>query len=305
MKTTQFFILPVMVSGLALLATSGVATADNVFVVNNGNNTVSEISNGVVSTFISEDLNSPTGIALASDGDFLVANNGGYVEEYSNSGAPIEQYTTGASLNNPRDIAFDSSGNLFVAEQGNHDILEIPVGGGAGTIVASGFSAINGLSFDDGTLYATDGGAGTVNTVVGGIVTPIVTGLNSPNGITFNAAGTDMYVVSHDSATVGEFTIGGTPVSNPFISLTSAMGPKAIAVDSAGDFFVTDNGDNTVTEFFANGTFDQTISSSDFSGPCFVITEAAVPEPSTYALLFAGLGMLYFMRRRKVATVSI
>jgi sugar lactone lactonase YvrE len=306
MKTIQSIILPAVVTGVALLITSGLAAADNVFVVNNGNSTVSEISNGVVSNFITTDLASPTGIAIASDGDFVVANNAGYIEEYSPGGTPIEQYFAGP-LNNPRGITFDSAGNLYVATQGSHQIVEIPVGGGSDSVIATGFSAINGLAFSNGTLYATDGGAGTVDSVVGGVITPIVTGLSSPNGITFDAAGNLMYVVQHGNSEISEFTVGGVPISNPFISQTSAMGPKTIAIDSQGDFFVTDYNDSTVTEYDPTGAILlNTFQSSDLNGPCFVVTQVAVPEPATYALLFAGLGIVYFMnRRRKVAPVSI
>jgi len=305
MKTIQSIVLPAVVTGVALLMASGLAVADNVFVVNNGNSTVSEISGGVVSNFITTDLASPTGIAIASDGDFVVANNAGYVEEYSPTGAPITQYFAGP-MNNPRGMTFDPAGNLYVALQGSHQVIEIPVGGGSDSVIATGFSAINGLAFSNGTLYATDGGAGTVDSVIGGVITPIVTGLSSPNGITFDAAGNLMYVVQHGNSTVSEYTVGGVPVATPFITQTGEMGPKTIAIDSLGDFYVTDYNDSTVTEYDSMGNLLNTFASSDLNGPCFVVTQVAVPEPATYGLLLVGLGIVYFVnRRRKVATVSI
>ncbi len=284
MKKLPPFILSAALAGVAAILTTGIASADNVFVVNNGGSSVSEISGGVVTPFITSDLNSPTGIAIASDGDFFVANNAGYVEEFSPTGAAIEQYSTGE--NNPRGITFDSAGNLYVAEQGNHDILEIPVGGGPGTVVASGFSAINDLAFDNGTLYVTDGGAGSIDAVSGGSITQLVTGLSSPNGLAFDNAG-HVFVVQHNSSTISEYTTTGTVVDSSFITETGAQGPKTLAIDSAGDFYITDNGDNTVTEYNAAGDLLATFSSSTFNGPCFVATDIAVPEPSTYALLLA------------------
>jgi len=303
MKKFQTILLPAVIAGVASLLATGLASADNVFVVNNGGNTISEISNGVVSTFIATDLNGPTGIAINSAGDFFVDNNGnnGYIEEYSPTGVPIGQYSTGE--NNPRGLAFDSAGNLDVAVQGTHQILQIPVGGGSGTILASGFSAINGVGFSGGTLYATDGGAGAVDTVTGSTPTTYVNGLSSPNGIAFDSAG-DMFLVEHGSSTIAEIPFGSTTAS-AFITQTSAQGPKDVAIDSSGDFFITDNSNNTFTQYSPTGVLIATFAGSSFNGPCFVVTQAAVPEPSTYALMLAGLGLLYFRNRRKLATLRI
>jgi len=304
-KITSIF-LPAIVAGVTSLLASGIASADNIFVVNNGSNTVMEMSNGIISTFIATDLNSPTGIAINSAGDFFVANNGnnnGYIEEYSPSGVPIQEIATG--LNNPRGIAFDSAGNLDVAVQGSQEVLQIPVGGGADSVLASGFSAINYVSYENGTLYVTDGGAGTLDTVSGGTVTPLVTGLSSPNGMTFDSNG-NLFVVQHGSSTISEIPFGTTTV-NPIIAQTSSQGPKAIAIDSLGDFYVTDNTDSTVTEYNSTGNLIATFSSLNFNGPCYIVDQQlAVPEPSTYALMLVGLGgLLYFRSRRKMVPLPL
>ncbi len=307
MKNLRAFILPAVAAGVASLIVPSLASADNVFVVNNGSNTVSEISNGAVSTFTATDLNSPTGIAINSAGDVFVANNGsssgsGYIEEYSPTGTPIEQYYSG--LNNPRGITFDSSGNLYVAVQGSQQFIEIPVGGGTDTVLASGFSAPNGVAFDSNTLYASDGGSGnTIDTISNGSSSTVISALSSPNGLAFDSAG-NLFVVQHGTNAITEFLAGST-VGTTFIQQTSAQGPKAIAIDSTGDFFITDNTSGTVTEYSKAGALLDTFTNPNFSGPCYITTELAVPEPTTYALIFAGMGALYFMRRKKAIEATI
>jgi streptogramin lyase len=309
MKKTPSLFLHAMVAGVVSVLTSSIACADDVFVTSNGNNTVEEISGNTVTTFIADDLNSPTGIAIEG-GNVFVANNGnngaGYIAEFSlATGAFEEDYSTGED--GPRGIAFDSAGNLYVSNQTTGTIVEIPVGSPAdtvGTVIASGLNFPNALAFDDGTLYATEGAGNSVDTITGGVVTQIVTGLNSPNGIAFNSAG-DLFVVDHGNSSVLEYTSAGVPVGvPPFIAQLSAQGPKTIAVDSEGDFYITDNSNNTVTEYSPTGTLITTFNSSDFSGPCFITTIDPVPEPTTCVLFIAGLGVLFFMGRRKAATLA-
>jgi serine/threonine-protein kinase len=313
MNKKQFIFLPAVIAGVAIVLTSGIASADNVFVSNNGNGTVEEITgSSMPTTIIDTGLNSPTGIAIYGN-DVFVANNGssvnaGYVEEYSlATDLPVATYATG--LVGPRGIAFDSAGNLYVADQGNGSVVEIPTGGGSVETLATGLTAPNDVVFANGVLYATEGGSNQVVTIADGGAAPLVTGngLSSPNGIAFD--GGNLLVVNHGSAQVLAYSTGGTnlgsAVQSPYLS--SLNQPKAIAVDSEGDFYVTDNGDETVTEYSPTGVLLQVYSTDAggnpaFNGSGFIVTQSTVPEPTTYALMFAGLGVLIFMARRKAAT---
>jgi hypothetical protein len=311
MKKIQSLYLPALAAGIASILTSGIACADNVFVSNNGNSTVEEISGDSVTTFIDTDLNSPTGVAIYGN-DIYVANNGagtdeGYIEEYSlSTGLPVGITPYASDLNGPRGLAFDSAGNLYVAEQGSQSILEILTGGGSTETLATGLNAPNDVVFYDNTLYATAGGAGQIDTISGGIATPLVTGLSSPNGIAIDSAG-DLVVVDHNDSEVLAFN----PMTGASVLTGVPQGsldlPKTIAVDSAGYIYVTDNGNEEVTEYNAAGalvnTFTTDIDNNPaFSGSGFIVTDLVVPEPSTYVLLTAGLGLLFFMARRKTAT---
>ena len=312
-------LLPVALAGLSLLI-PGIGRADNVFVSSNGNNSVEEIIDNQVTQFIfnSPNLAGPTGLALDSQGNLYVANNSspgsGFIAKFSPTGAFIENVATG--LSNPRGLVFDSAGNLFVANQSGNSITEIPAGGGSATTVVTGLSFPNGLTFDAaGNLYVTNGANKTVDKISfsGGsaTTTPFITsGLADPNGVVAVTSGLlagDILVVDKGSSTVLAFDSNGNLLpSNPFIDDANPNDiPKYIAVDSAGDFYVTDAGDNHVTEYGPDGTFIRVFTTdvdgnSAFSGACAVITQQlVVPEPSTYALLLGGAAMLVFLARRK------
>jgi sugar lactone lactonase YvrE len=315
MKKIHSLFLPAVVAGVATILTYGFAYAqDNAFVVNNGDSTVSEINGATdtVSTLIDTDLNSPTGIAIY-DGDIYVANNGnganeGYVEEYSANGTPIEQYVS--DLNGPRGITFDSAGDLFVVNQTSGNVVEIPVGSAAdsiGTPVVSGLGTPNAVAIENGTLYVT---AVSVHSVSGGVASPYgntATYLTTANGLAFDSAG-NLLVVNHGTSQILKFNSSGDYVGSAVQPLyaSSVDGPKDVAIDSIGDFYVTDSTDDTVTEYNSSGALINIFSTDidgdqAFNGPCFVTTELVVPEPTTYALLLSGLGLLFFFARRKAA----
>ena len=307
MKKYELLLLSVILIGL----TSSVACADTIYVTNSSNNTVAIIgSGGTTTTFgSSSDLSGPTGLAMNSSGDIFVANNNsGDIAEFTPSVAGYvfeDDFATG--LSNPRGLAFDSAGNLYVANQSD-GIVDKFTPGGVESVFATGLSTPNGLAFDSaGNLFVTNGtggtGAGSITLITpGGIPANLTisgTPLNAPNGIAFK--GNNVYVVDHNDPAVEEITSGG--VGSIFPTTAGSLNlPKTLTFDSSGNLYVTDFGNNTVTEYNASGALIHTYS-TDIDGPCFVIAVASlsVPEPSTYALLGLGAGLLFFFNRRKLA----
>jgi sugar lactone lactonase YvrE len=315
MKKIHSSLLPAVVVGIASVLASGIASAapDNVFVTDNGSDSVMEIVDGTPSVFIpsnSGDLLGPTGVAIFGN-DLYVANNGsGVIAEFNlTTKSFVGDYVTG--LFNPRGVVFDSAGNLYVANQSSGNIIEVPAGsplGSTGSVFASGLSFPNGLAIADGSLYAANGATNTIDQIslaTGVVTTPtFITGLSNPNGVA--TKGGNVFVTNNGTSQVLEFDSNGVfqgiaVTTDP----SNLIDSKGLAIDSEGDFWVTDEqGNGEVTEYDKNGNLIATFSTG-FSGPNFITTQpnVSVPEPSTYALLVASLGMLFVMCRRKKVTV--
>jgi sugar lactone lactonase YvrE len=311
--------------GITVILSSGVAWSDDVFVTNNGGNSVEEIVNGVTSTLVpstSGTLNSPTGIAVYGN-NLFVANNGsgtdgtGYVAEFNDmTGAFEGDYAS--SLSQPRGLVFDSFGNMYVANQDGGTITEVPAGGGPAEIIVTNLPFAEALTFDSaGNLYVTNSESSTdagnniekitlTDGAVDSVTTFATTGLNNPIGLTYVGTGSNAgnFFVVNNSDSVLEFDSAGQPVQpSPLAQdMNSLGGSNDIAADSAGDFYVTDNTDGSVMEFDSSGQLLNNYTSG-FIGPCY-LTTLVVPEPSTYALMAASLGLILFLGRRKAAKRS-
>jgi DNA-binding beta-propeller fold protein YncE len=306
--TKTFFI-----AGIAALSSFGTAFAQDIYVSNNGNSTlavINEATNGVTD-LSSSLLNGPTGLAInPANGNVYIANNGGGdIVQYDPNTNVFSTFATG--LNNPRGLAFDSQGNLYVANQSTGIIDEIA----AGTTTPTPFTSTvlntpNGIAIDAfGDIYVALGGSGNEMARIdphGNVIDFNPSNIsNNPNGIAFGPTG-DLYVVNRNTPAVNQITPFLTATPFIFGSASGLSDPKGIAFDENGFIFVTDNGNNTVTEYNSSGSLVHTFTSG-FSNPNFATFAAGslpVPEPSTYALLLGGIGALYiYQRRRMVATV--
>jgi trimeric autotransporter adhesin len=149
---------------------------------------------------------------------------------------------TGAKLISPGYVLTDSAGNIFIVDVLSNRVRKIAAKTGIITTVAG-----NGTSGFSG-----DGGAATSAE------------LNTPAGIALDAVG-NLYIadapnnrVRKVNATTGIITTvagngAATTSSGDGGPATNAglIGPVGIAVDSAGDIFVTDNGEHGVREISA------------------------------------------------------
>jgi sugar lactone lactonase YvrE len=309
MKKIHSSLLPAVAVGIASILSAGVAFADDVFVSNNENDSIEEIVNGTPTTFIgtTNDLADPTGLATYGNNLFVANSTTGDVAEFSLSNGAFEgNYATG--LANPRGIVFDSAGDLFVADQGSGSVTMIPAGsafGSTGSTFVSGFTAPNGLAIYNGSLYIADGGgANTVNEV--SLVTratvspPLISGVTNPNGLAVYDG--SLFEVNNGTDQILAFNpTSGASDGAAVTDTTNMLNSKGLAIDSMGDFYVTDEGDNTVTEYNPAGKLIG-VYNTGFYGPNYVTTDLlAAPEPSACALLVAGLAMLFVVSRRKRA----
>jgi sugar lactone lactonase YvrE len=139
---------------------------------------------------------------------------------------------TAAQFNQPFGVTLDSSGNLFVADKNNHVIREITSGG----VV---------------TTFA--GTAGSFGTADG---TGAVARFNDPTGVTAGSGG-DLYVADSGNNTIRKITaqgvvttLAGTAGTAGSTNGAGAAGlfnqPHGIAIDSSGNLYIADFGNNMI-----------------------------------------------------------
>jgi sugar lactone lactonase YvrE len=203
-----------------------------------------------------------------------VAGNG--VLGFEGDGGPA----TSARVNGPRGIAVDAAGNLFIADTNNSRVRKVAAGIGIITTVA-GTGALG---------FSGDGGPATSAL------------LNLPSGVAVDAAGNLLIADSSNSrlrmvaagtgiiTTVAGSVYGfggdGGPAVNAFLSL-----PYGVAIDTAGNLFIADYGDNRVRMITAATGVITTVAgngNAGFAGDGGSAVSAGLCSPTGVAIHPAG-----------------
>ena len=203
----------------------------------------------------------------------------------------------------PQGLAMDAAGNLYIAD-GNHSRVRKVSASGLITTVAGGGS--------DTTPggYSGDGGPATSAT------------LGLPAGVAIDSAG-NLYIADFNNAVVRKVAPGGiisTYAGNglpgyggdggPAVSARLDQ-PRALAVDSSGNLYIADYGENRIREVTPSGTISTFagsgvhFGSSGEGGPA---TQAGIDGPT--GLVFDTAGNLYVAASgdyvvRKISTAGI
>jgi sugar lactone lactonase YvrE len=164
------------------------------------------------------------------------------------------------ALSNPYGVAFDGSGDLFIADTTHHRIREIPAASGTnfGVAMTAGYTY----------TIAGDGTAGTLNDGTGASTAARV---NAPRGVATDSAGDvfiadtannairiipvsniNRYGVNMTAGTLytiaGNIGHSGNAADNVAAVGSNIASPNDIAVDSNGNVFFSDTGNNMVRE---------------------------------------------------------
>src|SRR5665213_948225 len=146
---------------------------------------------------------------------------------------------TAASFNLPTGVAVDSFGNIYVADQNNDLIRKITAGGVVTTL------------------------AGQAGVYVSTNATGTAASFNSPTGVAVDTAG-NVYVADMANCLIRKITAGGivsTLAGQPRVNgSTNATGtaasfyyPTGVAVDTAGNVYVADSGNNLIRKITSGG----------------------------------------------------
>jgi uncharacterized protein (TIGR03437 family) len=181
-----------------------------------------------------------------------------------------------AQFTSPSAVVLDSQGNIYIADTGNHCVRMISASGAIITTIAGTGGT---------TGYSGDKGAATSAT------------LRYPTGLAFDSTG-NLYIADTGNNVIRKITSGTITTvagdngqsagdAGDFGAATSAIlnGPTAIAFDSAGNFYIADNGNsrirkvdiktNIITPFLGSGATDKRLNSPnglwfDASGALYI-----------------------------------
>lgn len=204
---------------------------------------------GQFTTLVQNGLSKPVYMAADSSGDLYVSNFGDNTISKIGPGGVISTFVTG--LNAPQGLATDTSGNLYVANSGANDVLMVsPTGTTA--IYASGINSPTGLAFDpQGVLYVTDSADNSVVKVTasGAVTTFAQSAAAKPQGMRYDSQG-NLYVANASNNTVTEVDSTG----KVHVLATGLSTPEQVAIDGAGDVFVTDSGSGAISKISGGST---------------------------------------------------
>lgn len=241
--------------------------AGNLYIVDSGNSTIRKItSTGVVTTFAgmaassgkadgtgsAARFNHPPSVAADSQGNLYVADPGnhtirkitpsGVVSTLAGlAGSSGSANGTGstARFSNPSGVAVDGASNVYVGDSGNNTIRKITPGGVVSTL--AGLAGTSGLT--DGTGNAAR--------------------FTDPKGVAVDGSG-NVYVADASNHTIRKVTPNGvvTTLAGSAGINGSADGtgsearfnfPTGVAVDLAGNVYVTDLDNNTIRKIRPGG----------------------------------------------------
>jgi len=271
-----------------------VDSAGNLFIADYGNHVIRRVStNGTIST---------------------VAGNGNY--GYTGDG----RLATNATLSNPEAVALDSVGNMFIADSGNQVIRRVDKA--TGNISTFARTSGAGIALDStGNLFVAnnqvinrvDKTTGVISTVAGngngnysytGDGGPATSAsLNSPDAVTVDGAG-NLFIADNGNSVIRRVdkstgiinTVAGTGASGysgdgGLATNATLYYPRAVTLDSAGNLFISDEGNQVIRRVDKNTGNISTVAgngAAGYTGDGVPATSARLNNPVSVAVDSAG-----------------
>ena len=294
-------------TGLNNPTSAAVDPAGDLFVTNPGDGSVAEFApgaNGDVAPIATiSGATDPVGLTLDPAGDLFVAEgNHDEVAEYAKGAngdaAPIATISGLATrLDAAVGVALDSAGDVFIADDGDNSVTEYAQGanGNVAPIAtisgpATGLSDPTGVALDSaGDLFVANFGGSVTEYAKGanGNAAPIAAFSGPAIGLALAPAPAYSFVANVGANSVTAYAQGAdgsrqVPAAIIQGPNTGLDAPTAVAVNPAGDLFVADDNDNSVTEY-APRAFGDVAPIATISGP-----DSGLSGPFGLALDSAG-----------------
>jgi sugar lactone lactonase YvrE len=246
MKPQSIRLCRCVLIGAATLFANVTASADTVYVANNSTHTVTQFTpNGVGSVFANTSP-SPWNIAFDSAGNLYVGIPGGSIEKFSPTGTDLGVFANVSAGG----LAFDSAGNLYAGDAATNTIRKITPDGVVSVFATTGMNYPVGLACDSAdNLYVSNGNGTWIERFSPtGIDLGVFANVGA-SGLVFDSAG-NLYTSPNSFSAQQMMKI--TPAG--VVSVFANVSPTAeLAIDSAGNFYLTYYTTNTVEKFSPTG----------------------------------------------------
>jgi sugar lactone lactonase YvrE/ribonuclease HI len=251
----------ILASGFSYPEGIAISTQGTIYVADTNNNRVVTVSasGAIIPVGLNGyTLNGPSGVAVDSNGNLYIAdsNNARVLEVSENvtsvvASAPI--------LGFPIAVAVDSNNSLYIGDGNNSAVYKVTSGGSPVKVTIGNISNLFPqalLADTSGNLYIADGNSSNIYKLPSGSSTaqninPNGLTLNSPSGLAFDTAG-DLFVLDGFNLRVIEVP-QGDPTEPYMVPITGLNTATALASDPSGNLYVTDVGNNSVTQLIYSG----------------------------------------------------
>ena len=231
----------------------------NLYIADSRNNRIRQVIGGIITTFAGNGTISP----------------GGGPSAYGDGGP-----ATSAQLHLPMGVAVDNNFNVYIADTGDNTIREVTTDGNIATIAGDSFPS-----------YQGDGGLA------------INAELHSPEDVAVDSSG-NVYIADTANAYIREVTIStgdinyiagdgsiGFSGDGGYATSAGLIAPFALTVDSSGNVYFAENGDNRIREINAK-TLDISTAAGNgtpgYSGDGSTASSGQLNSPTGVAVDSAG-----------------
>ena len=284
-----------------------VDASGNLYIADTGNNRVRKLASGSINTIAGNggyaysgdngaagkaQLNSPQAAAVDSTGNLYIADTANHVVRKVTAGGTITTFAgngtpgstgdngapTAAQLNAPAGVAVDGNGNVYIADTANSHVRKVASGGAISTVAGG-----------SGPGYSGDGGSGSSAL------------LSFPTGLAADGAG-NLYIADTLNSAIRKLSTSGniTTIAGTGLQGYSGDGnqasaaqlnyPQGVAVDSLGNVYIADTGNNRVRKVTAGGVITTVAGNglAGYSGDGGPATQAQLANPTGIVVDAAG-----------------